>query len=274
MQAAARIKGGAEPDTARLDAELLIVHVTGLSRAKLYAFPETELSLTQQDTLELLLRKRVAGEPLAYLTQTREFWSLALSVTPDVLIPRPDTETLVEKALELEASAPAGCIIELGTGSGAIALALAQELDHRPIIAVEKQGAALAVAQLNVKRFGLGRVHLVQGHWLDAVCAHGAAMIIANPPYLAADDEHLPTLSYEPQSALVSGPTGLEDLEHIIQAAAVAGTDGGLLMLEHGYRQASSVQSLLADYNYSGINTHRDLAGLDRITFATVTKHA
>ena len=252
----------------------MVVQVTGLSRAKLYAFPETELSLTQQDTLELLLRKRLAGEPLAYLTQTREFWSLPLSVTPDVLIPRPDTETLVEKALELETSAPTGCIIELGTGSAAIALALAQELGHRPIVAIEKQAAALTIAQQNVKCFGLGRVQLVQGHWLDAISANGAAMIIANPPYLAADDEHLPLLTYEPHNALVSGPTGLEDLEQIIQTATVAGTDGCFLMLEHGCSQASAVQSLMSDYNYSGITTHHDLAGLDRITFATVTKPA
>jgi len=264
----------ADPSTARLDAELLMGHVTGFSRARLFAFPETELCTEHGDALELLLGKRLSGTPLAYLTNQREFWSLPLVVTPDVLIPRPDTEVLVEKVLELEPDAPAGCIIELGTGSGAIALALAQELPQRTIIAVEKHSAALAIAHLNVRRFGLGRVQLVQGNWLDAVAPGSAAMIIANPPYLAADDEHLPHLACEPQSALVSGATGLEDLEHIIEATGGSGVNQCVLLLEHGYQQAAAVQSLMSNYNYSGISTEQDLAGLDRITYATINNGA
>ncbi len=216
----------------------------------------------------------MSGEPIAYLTGAKEFWSLPLEVAPGVLVPRPDTETLVEKALALEAQLPKGCIIELGTGSGAIALALAQEMPDRLIVAVERHPEALAVAANNIQRLGHGRVHLHQGSWLDAVQSHSAALIISNPPYLATDDEHLPSLSHEPYTALVSGPSGLEDFEHIIEASLRVGVDGAHLLLEHGYQQGADVRSLFASYNYQSIDTDRDLANHERISYGQIPKSA
>ena len=216
----------------------------------------------------------MSGEPIAYLTGAKEFWSLPLEVASGVLVPRPDTETLVEKALALEAQLPKGCIIELGTGSGAIALALAQEMPDRLIVAVERHTEALAVAAKNIQRLGYGRVHLHQGSWLDAVQSHSAALIISNPPYLAADDKHLPSLTHEPYTALVSGPSGLEDFEHIIEASLRVGVDGAHLLLEHGYQQGADVRSLFASYNYHSVDTDRDLANHERISYGQIPKSA
>ncbi|NND91052.1 MAG: peptide chain release factor N(5)-glutamine methyltransferase [Granulosicoccus sp.] len=255
-----------QPSTARLDAELLAVYVTGRSRAHLYAFPETELSARQQSSLDRLLQRRCSGEPLAYIVGEREFWSLPLTLTPGALVPRADTELLVEQALRHHAALPAGSIIELGTGSGAIAVALAQELEDRLIIAVELHTEALQVARGNVRRFGRERVQLLQGDWLESIADTSAAMIIANPPYLASNDPHLPALRHEPRSALVSGVSGLEDIERIVSSARRVGMPGCLLLLEHGCDQASSVRSILRHYNYQRIQTEPDLTGLERVS--------
>lgn len=244
----------------------MLEHVTGHSRTFQFAHPELQLAEDEVESLELLLKRRLSGEPIAYLTGTREFWSLPLCVSPGVLVPRPDTEILVEKALEIIPTAPRGCIIELGTGSGAIALALAQETSDRMIFAVEREQQALDIAKDNINRFGQERVQLVQGDWLNAFSAHSAAMIVSNPPYLGNDDEHLPSLAYEPYSALVSGPSGLEDLELIIKAALQVGLPGSTLLLEHGYEQAEEVRTLFAIHGYEGISSEKDLAGHERIT--------
>lgn len=222
------------------------------------------------DALQALLQRRLNGEPMAYLIGTREFWSLPLQVAPGVLVPRPDTETLVDKTLELILTAPPGCIVELGTGSGAIALALAQEVSDRTILAVERDPQALSIARVNVERFGRGRVQLVQGNWLEAIGKQRAAMIISNPPYLADDDVHLPTLTHEPYNALVSGPSGLEDLDSIIRAAKRVGMPGATVVLEHGYEQAASVRSLMHLHRYDSIGSDRDLANHERITYGTL----
>lgn len=182
-------------------------------------------------------------------------------------MPRPDTETLVEKALDIEASLPAGCIMELGTGSGAISVALAQELKHRLIVAVEKYKPALQTAAINIQRHGQNRVQLVQGDWLRALDQQQAAMVIANPPYLASDDPHLPSLQFEPLSALVSGDSGLEDIEVIIKDTLRVGKPGCALLLEHGFEQASAVRSLLEHYTFQGVESDRDLTGHERISF-------
>lgn len=205
------------------------------------------------------------------MTGTREFWSLPLTVAPGVLVPRPDTETLVDKALALISTAPPGCIVELGTGSAAIALALAQEISDRTILAIERDPKALSVARINVERFGHGRVQLVQGNWLESIGNQSAAMIISNPPYLTDDDEHLPTLVHEPYNALVSGPNGLEDLDSIIQTAKRAGIPGSAVLLEHGFEQAASVRSLMHLHGYDSIESDRDLANHERITYGTLT---
>ncbi len=170
----------------------------------------------------------------------------------------------MEQALIRLPGLPEGDIIELGTGSGAIAVALAQEISDRHIVAVERHTAAIKVAQNNIGCFGKGRVQLVQGSWLDCMADNCAALIISNPPYLASNDPHLLALHYEPQSALVSGVNGLEDLEQIISAARRVGCKGSLLLLEHGSEQGGAVRALLDNYNFSRIQTERDLAGHER----------
>ena len=183
------------------------------------------------------------------------------------MVPRPDTEILVEKALNLYSSLPSGHIIELGTGSGAIAIALAQEIEDRAIVAVERNDQALRIAAKNTEKFGMGRVQLMQASWLDALQTHSASMVISNPPYLAADDEHLPSLTHEPHNALVSGKTGLEDLEAIIKESCRVCKPGGALLLEHGYQQGHDVRTLLTNYNYQHVQTDRDLAGHERVSY-------
>jgi len=246
---------------------VLVSFVTGYSRTSLFAHPEWRLDDAHKVTLNELLRRRIAGEPIAYLTGVREFWSMPLMVAPGVLVPRPDTETLIEKALELIPRTTNGNIIELGTGSGAIAIALANELPSRSVIAVEKSTTALRVAAINIARFAKKPIPLMQSNWLDSIRDDAAAVIVANPPYLSADDSHLPDLVFEPQEALVSGDTGLEDLEHIIKDSIRAGRNGCLIMLEHGFEQGAAVRALLTHYGYSDVNTHRDLAGLARISY-------
>ncbi len=172
----------------------------------------------------------------------------------------------MEQALIRLPGLPEGDIVELGTGSGAIAVALAQEIGDRHIVAVERHTPAIKVAQENIGRFGNGRVQLVQGSWLDSMADNRAALIISNPPYLASNDPHLPALHYEPRSALVSGANGLEDLEQIISDAQRVGCRGSLLLLEHGSEQGSAVRALLNHYQFSRIQTERDLAGHERVS--------
>lgn len=245
---------------------MLAGHVTGRSRAFLFAFPETVLEPEQCERLQQLLQRRCQGEPLAYIIGQREFWSLPLNLDAGALIPRPDTELLVDLALEHLPELPEGEIIELGTGSGAIALAIAQEVADRPIVAVERHAPALQIAQANVRQFGQGRVQLIHGSWLDSIASDTAALIVSNPPYLASDDPHLPTLQFEPQTALVSGRTGLEDFEQIVEASCRVGKSGCLLLLEHGQQQGSSVRSILDNYNFDKIRTCLDLAGHERVS--------
>lgn len=245
---------------------MLASHVTGRSRASLFAFAEAELSSGDSARLLTLLNRRCQGEPMAYIIGEREFWSLSLTLAAGALIPRPDTELLVELALSHLPALPAGEIIELGTGSGAIALALAQEIADRPITAVERYNAALQIARENIRQFGRDRVQLIQGHWLDCVAGNSAALIIANPPYLACNDPHLPSLAFEPQTALVSGTSGLEDIEQIIDASCRVGRPGSLLLLEHGEQQAHAVRAILASYHFVNMDTCRDLAGHDRVS--------
>lgn len=249
----------------------MVAHVRACSRTAVYAFPETLLEPAQLIRLEALLQRRCDGEPLAYLTGEREFWSLPLFSAPGSLVPRPETEQLVELAVSLQGSLAAGCIVELGTGSGAIALALAQEISERTIIAVERYPDALRTAMVNVQRFGHGRVQLLQGNWLDSIAGNTAALVIANPPYLASDDPHLPGLRHEPHTALVSGDSGLEDLEQIISDTRRVGRQGCLLLLEHGHMQGKPVRALLRHYNYQDISTHYDLAGFERVSLGTWT---
>ncbi len=221
-----------------------------------------------------MLNKRIDGVPVAYLLGQREFWSFELEVSTDVLIPRADTETLVSAALDRLPSDKEDTILELGTGSGAIAIALASECTH-PIIATDISEQALAIAKRNAQRHVPGRIQFLSSNWLSEITAMvlsdsekslKVSMIVANPPYLAADDEHLPDLRYEPQGALIAADDGLADIRTIITDATNILPEGGIVMLEHGMSQGSAVRELFAQHGYTSIETLKDLANLERVT--------
>ena len=250
----------------RLDAQLLLGHVLQQSRTWLLAHDEAPLLPAQIQEVQQLIAQRAQGVPLAYLVGEREFHGLTLRVTPDVLVPRPDTETLVDWALELLGPEAAN-VIDLGTGSGAIALALKAARPAWQVQALDCSAAALGVAQDNAQRLGL-EVHFQRSHWLQAL-ADGPApvrfdLIVSNPPYIDADDPHLAALHAEPRGALTPGSDGLSDLRDIIQSAPAHLHRGGWLLLEHGWNQAEAVCQLLAQAGFQEVSTRRDLASQPR----------
>lgn len=257
-------------DSARLDVELLLAHVLGCNRTALYARPEQVLTTAQHENFEILLQRRALGEPLAYLTGQREFWSLPLTVTPDTLIPRPETELLVECALMLLSGRADIRIADLGTGSGAIAIALAMELPHAAIVATDQSTAALAVAKDNAERLCPDRIEFCEGDWCLALPHLSFDLIVSNPPYVAAADPALQDdgVRFEPVTALAAGHDGLDAIRAIIPAARRHLASGGVLLLEHGAGQAEAVAALLGQHGYRDIETHGDLAGLPRVTAA------
>ncbi|MFT3858723.1 MAG: peptide chain release factor N(5)-glutamine methyltransferase [Aquabacterium sp.] len=252
----------------RLDAELLLGHILHKGRAWLLAHDDACLSAEQQVPWLQGLHRRAAGEPLAYIVGHKEFHGLTLSVTPDVLVPRPDTETLVDWALEILAArpaVPAPCVLDLGTGSGAIALALAHRRPDAQITAVDASQAALDIAQANARRLGLN-VDFRHGHWLQPVTGRHFELIVSNPPYIAEDDPHMAALGHEPRQALTAGPDGLADLRSIVTQAPDHLSPGGHLLLEHGYDQAVAVSQLLVDRGFINVSTRFDLGGQARCT--------
>ena len=261
--------------TSRLDAEVMLCKAVGISRAELFTHPEAPLSNSEIDTLSVMLSKRLDGMPVAYIIGQREFWSFQLEVNEHVLIPRPDTETLVSAALERLPIDKQDTLLELGTGSGAIAIALASECEH-PIIATDISKEALEVAKRNAVRHVPGRINFVLSNWLAAfkssavANANGSppriAMVISNPPYLATDDKHLTALQYEPQGALVTGDKGLRDIQTIIRDCSGILATGGYLLLEHGMEQGRSVRDLFTQHGYTSIETVHDLAARERVT--------
>jgi release factor glutamine methyltransferase len=254
-------------ESPRLDAELLLCKVLGLPRSGLVVHGADPLASDRRAAYGALLERRLHGAPIAYLTGTREFWSLELNVTPDVLVPRPDTEVLVEKALELLPLRQARAVLDLGTGSGAIALAIASERPLAHVTGVDISAAALAVAQSNSQALpGLARMTWRLGSWFEPVADECFDLIVSNPPYIAADDPALPALSAEPKLALTPGPTGLEAFDAIIAGAARHLHDDGWLVLEHGSTQAEAVASLLAARGFRDIRSHDDYAGNPRVT--------
>lgn len=253
----------------RLDAQLLHLFALGRGlhdRAWLLAHDTDELSATVLERLEPLLQRRLDGEPLAYITGSKDFFGLPLLVDSRVLDPRPDTETLVEWALE-HMPADASCdVIDLGTGSGAIALALQQQRPLARVSAVDASADALAVAQTNAERLKLA-VHFIQSHWLQSV--EGTFdLIVSNPPYIRTDDPHLAALRHEPLQALASGPDGLDDIRTIIEQAPARLKRGSWLLLEHGYDQAASVRNLFTRAGWKNVQSRQDLAGIERCTGA------
>lgn len=250
----------------RLDAELLLAAALERPRSYLHAWPERMLEAEPAARFAAWLERRQRGEPVAYLLGRREFWSLELEVTPDTLIPRPETELLVELALErLPANAPVA-LADLGTGSGAIALALAAERPLARIVATDQSAAALAVARRNAQRLNLARIEFREGDWRAPLADERFDLIVANPPYVAAPDPcwQRGELRFEPPAALVSGQDGLDALRTIIAAAPEQLLPGGWLLLEHGYDQGQAVPALLRERGFVQVSDHQDCAGVSR----------
>ncbi len=253
----------------RLDAQLLLLHTLGRpahDRAWLLAHDTDELAAAQQSRFLALVQRRATGEPLAYLTGVKEFYGLPLQVDARVLDPRPDTETLVEWALECLREVAAPRIVDLGTGSGAIALALKHSRPDAQVCAVDASADALAVARANAQRLGL-EVAFRHGHWLAGLDVR-FDLIVSNPPYIAEGDPHLAALGHEPRQALTAGADGLDDLRAIIQQAGQCLQPGGWLLLEHGWDQAEAVRALLQAAGFDAVQSRPDLAGIARCSGA------
>lgn len=257
-------------DSPQLDAEILLCKVLEVSRSALIVRGEDPVSDDSRQAYEELIARRVQGAPISYLTGSREFWSLELTVTPDVLVPRPETELVVELALALCPLDQTRSVLDLGTGSGAIALAIAAERPSVRITGIDVSAPALAVAMQNSRKLELPRVQWRIGSWFDAVPGERFDIIVANPPYVAADDPALTKLAAEPLLALSSGPTGLEALAAIIDRAALHLNPRGWLLLEHGSTQADQVAGMLDAQGFSGIRSHHDYSGKPRVTLGTV----
>jgi len=244
------------------------MHVTGLTRTALITRGGEALSTEQEARLRELIERRRKGEPVAYLTGRREFWSLELTVTPDVLIPRPETELLVEQALVRIPPDATRRIADLGTGSGAIALAIASERPHCRVTATDASPAALAVARGNARRLGIGNVEFREGEWFAPLAGLTFDLIVSNPPYIATADPHLMQgdVRFEPRAALVSGGDGLDAIRLIAVQASAHLQHGGWLLLEHGYDQAAAVRAILGTNGLTDITSVADLAGHARVT--------
>lgn len=257
---------GANPE---LESRLLLCHILRQPLSHLYAWPEKALESQQLSAYNTLIEKRCNGTPVAHLTGAREFWSLTLKVTPDTLIPRPETELLVERALAHLDDHTNAQVADLGTGSGAIAAALASERPDWQITASDRSAAALRVAQENFRQLQLNNITCLQGDWYQAL-PEGARfdLIVSNPPYIEEDDPHLSRgdLPSEPRDALASGPDGLDAIRRIIRPAPDHLQPHGWLLLEHGFEQGEAVRQLLTEAGFQQISTHKDLAGLERVT--------
>jgi release factor glutamine methyltransferase len=255
-----------------LDAQLLLAHVLDVPRAWLAAHDTDALPQEAADAFVALARRRRDGEPVAYLTGVREFWGLALRVTPDVLIPRPETETLVELALALIPRDRPARILDLGTGSGAIALALAHERPQAKVTGVDHSAAALVVARDNARRLAIANVEFMKSDWYAGVGDERFDVIVANPPYVASADPHLEEgdVRFEPRAALSPGGDGLTALRMIVAGARRRLVANGHLVVEHGYDQSTAVQELFRDAGFDRITVRNDLAGIARIVGGTL----
>lgn len=253
----------------RIDAQALLAHVLdlppGRARAWLLAHDTDPLPPAQLARYEALVQRRATGEPLAYLVGTREFYGLTLAVTPAVLVPRPDTETLVDWAVELLRPLPAPRVADLGTGSGAIALAVRAACPTADVLATDWSEDALVVAQENARRLALP-IRFAQGRWWQAAGNERFSLALSNPPYIAGGDAHLDALHHEPQSALTPGTSGMEAIVEIVEGASEHLAPGAWLLLEHGYDQAPAVQELLTRTGFRDVRTRHDLAGHPRCT--------
>lgn len=272
--AAAKFVGS---DSPRLDADLLMCFVLDCNRTALYTWPEKVLTPTQSADLETLLQRRLQGEPVNYLTGQREFWSLDFEVNKDVLVPRSETELMVELALHALQTGCENPVLDAGTGSGVIAISLYLQWhdDHQDakngalnVIASDYSKPALAVAKRNAIKHGAEAIDFVHSDWLNEFSDHSIGMIVSNPPYLALSDPHMHngSLDFEPATALVSGDDGLDAIRTIVEQACRVGVSGCYVLIEHGYEQALAVQTIMREMHYTQIETHQDMSDLDRVT--------
>jgi release factor glutamine methyltransferase len=258
--------------SARIEVQLLLQQALGVSRAHLLAHPDQVLDDAQEASYRKLVQRRLAGEPLAYILGEREFFGLKFKVTPATLIPRPDTELLAELALQRIPPRGAFRVLDLGTGSGAIALSVAHARPDIKVTAVDASPEALEVARENALRLNIGNVHLLRSDWFSALTSERFDLIVANPPYIADGDIHLAQgdLRFEPRAALASGADGLDDIRRIAAGATEHLNPGGWILFEHGYDQAEQVRALLRQSGFSGIFSARDLAGIERVSGGSV----
>ena len=255
---------------AQIEADILLSQVLSVDRDLLEVLAESPLNSDQQTHFNLLVSRRIAEEPLAYITKRKEFWSLVFEIDETTLVPRPETEHVVERALYRCNGIENPHIVDLGTGCGAVALALASELKGASIIATDISSSALMIAKKNQQRFGIQNVQFLQGDWMDPLHHQQFDLIVANPPYIRLDDPCLrdKAMSYEPRLALVGGVDGLDAIRTIVTSSKRHLKTGGWLILEHGFDQAINVATLMQQFEFSQIKTFQDLAGLDRVTEA------
>ncbi len=252
-------------DSAKLDAELLLCKACVLTRTQLYAYPEQEVNAQQQSIVDDLLKRRLQGEPMAYILGKQEFYGLSLLVSSDVLIPRPATECLVDWILESYQNKPLK-VLDLGTGSGAIAIALAQARPQWQLTATDNSQSAIELARKNAHMHQLSSLKFRCGDWYAAISEGEYDVIVSNPPYIAPADPHLAALTFEPQSALVAANKGMADLNYLLRSSQPYLTPGGVLVLEHGYDQGSKVREMALQVGWQQVQTYADLSGQPRFT--------
>ncbi|MCF8158675.1 MAG: peptide chain release factor N(5)-glutamine methyltransferase [Burkholderiaceae bacterium] len=263
---------GLDHAEANLEANLLLKHVLHVNRAWVITHDRDVLNADQQAEFQLLLKRRLDGEPIAYIVGFREFYGLQLKVSPVTLIPRPDTETLVDAALEKIPLDKVYHILDLGTGTGAVALAIAKHRNNCEVTAVDQSSDALSVTLENAQSLKLNNLRLIESNWFSELQGERFDLIVSNPPYIAQDDEHLKQgdLRFEPISALASGVDGLDDIRKIVQDAPDYLKTNGWLMLEHGFDQAEAVAALLSARGFNQIDHAKDIAGTLRVTFGAI----
>ncbi|WP_394252591.1 peptide chain release factor N(5)-glutamine methyltransferase [Vibrio profundi] len=269
-----QLQEGGNPSPS-IDAAVLLCHALDKPRSYLLTWPEKELTSEQQSAFNALLERRLTGEPVAYIVGEREFWSLSLKVSPSTLIPRPDTEKLVEVALD-KTFGQQGDILDLGTGTGAIALALASEMPNRKVMGIDLRPEAKLLAEENAQRLNISNASFMHGSWFEPLKKGGLssdgikfALIVSNPPYIEQNDPHLTQgdVRFEPITALVAEEKGLADIKHISTHAIEFLEKGGWLAFEHGYDQGLAVRNILQALGYDNVATEKDYGGNDRVTF-------
>ncbi|KHM50807.1 SAM-dependent methyltransferase [Pseudoalteromonas distincta] len=256
-------------ESAKLDAQVLLLHILQKPRSYLFTWPEHALSDEQQSQFNVFIQRRLKGEPVAHITGLREFWSLSLEVNATTLIPRPDTETLVEQALEIALPATAK-VLDLGTGTGAIALALGSEMPNWQITAVDRVSDAVALATRNQQRLAINNVHAKQSNWFSELHGEKFNLIVTNPPYIESSDIHLNQgdVRFEPLSALVADDCGMSDIKQIITQSRDYLSSNGYLLIEHGFEQGEAVRHFFEKMAFINIKTVKDLGNNDRVTLA------